>query len=286
MTLVKNYHYISLVVDEKQKDFVMGACYSFDMLGCVEEKWKDGVLLMCYFQEGAIADQAKEYLKKEIPTVQIEISKIENQDWNENWRRKIKPVKVTENIWASPKWLKPKLHKGDYWIKIEPKMAFGTGHHETTRLAAIAILSIHIPEKTSSKLLDIGTGSGVLCFAGDYAGYGTAVGVENDPYCLASLVENNLVNNRTGSISFVIGTVEGLKNGAVFDTIVMNMIRTDSEPLLEKCRALLIPDGTFIWSGLLYEEKDLVIDNATKKGWLLVNELAENEWWCGVFKKN
>ena len=66
----------------------------------------------------------------------------------------------------------------------------------------------------------------------------------------------------------------------------MNLIRIESEPLLEKCKALLLPDGYLIWSGLLCEERDSVVDYADLKGWTVVNELKENEWWCGIFKKN
>lgn len=282
---MKSYYYISLVADERQKDLVMGACYSFGMLGCEEEDNENGVMLGCYFQGKEIADKTREYIKKTIPLVQIEISKIENKDWNEKWRRSMEPVLITENVWVSPAWLKPNMKNGDLWIKIEPKMAFGTGHHETTRLAAKAILKVDISEKTTPKLLDVGSGSGILCFIGDYAGYSQSTGIEIDMDCMGSIVENRMTNEVKGRVSFIVGTIDGIKEEEIFHTIVINMILADSEPLLEKCRALLIPDGNIIWSGLLFKEKDLVINNALKKDWQLVNELAENEWWCGVFKK-
>ena len=283
---MKSYYYISLVPAEEQKEIVLGICYSLGMLGCEEEEEKDGVLLKCYFQDRKTASKAKKHLKKIVPSAQIKISQIENQDWNENWHRKIKPVKVTENIWVSPKWLKPKLQESDYWIKIEPKMAFGTGHHETTRLAAKALLKVDISEKTTPKLLDVGSGSGILCFIGDYAGYSQSTGIEIDMDCMGSIVENRMTNEVKGRVSFIVGTIDGIKEEEIFHTIVMNMILVDSEPLLEKCRALLIPDGNLIWSGLLFKERDSVVDYADLKGWDLVSEIRENEWWCGVFKKN
>lgn len=106
---MKSYHCISLVVAEEQKEFVLGICYSFGMLGCEEEDNENGVLLRCYFQDKEIADKTREYIKKTIPLVQIEISKIENQDWNEKWRRSMEPVLITENVWVSPVWLKPNM---------------------------------------------------------------------------------------------------------------------------------------------------------------------------------
>ena len=281
---MKSYYCISLVFDEKQKDFVIGTCYSFDMLGCEEGEEKDGVLLKCYFQDRDSADKAKKYLKKEMPSAQIEVLKIDDQDWNEKWRKLIKPVKVTENIWVSPEWLKPEMQDGDHWIKIEPKMAFGTGHHETTRLAAQALLKVDISEKTTPKLLDVGSGSGILCFIGDYAGYTKSTGIEIDLNCTSSIVENSVSNEIKGGVSFVVGTIDGIKEEELFDTIVMNMIRKNSEALLAKCKTFLLPDGYLIWSGLLFEERDSVVEYAGLKGWELVSEIRENEWWCGTFR--
>ena len=265
---------------------MLGICYSFGMEGCEEKEKEENVLLKCYFYEGGAADKAKEHIRKTIQPAHIEISKIKDQDWNEKWRELIEPVKITENIWVSPAWLKPNLKKGEHWIQIEPKMAFGTGHHESTRLAAVALLSIDINEKESYKLLDIGTGSGILCFVADYKGYSKSIGVEIDPDCLSSLSENWKINKTKGQVSFIIGTVDSIIKEEVFNTIVMNMLSTDSEPLLEKCRPLLLPGGNLIWSGLLLEERDYIVNSATLNGWVLVNELKENEWWCGMFKKN
>lgn len=283
---MKSYYCLSLVADEKQKELVLGICYSLDMMGCEEEEKENNLLLRCYFQDEKLTDKAKEHIRNVIQPAHIEISKIEDQDWNEKWRELIEPVKITEKIWVSPAWLKPNLKKGDHWIKIEPKMAFGTGHHETTRLAAQALLSIDITEKDSYKLLDIGTGSGILCLVADYKGYSKSIGIEIDKDCLGSLIDNMEANDKTGRVSFIIGTIDSIIKKEAFDTIVMNIISTDSEPLLEKCRPLLLPDGKLVWSGLLLEERDYIVNSATLNGWLLVNELKENEWWCGVFKKN
>ena len=283
---MKNYYCLSLVADKEQKEVLLGICYSFGMEGSEEEEKEKSVLLKCYFQDRGAVDKAREHIKEVIPSAQIGISKIDDQDWNEKWRELIEPVKITENICVSPAWLKPNLKKGDHWIQIEPKMAFGTGHHETTRLAAQALLSIDLNEKGFYKLLDIGTGSGILCFVADYKGYSKSIGIEIDPDCFNSLCENKRVNEIKGEMSFTIGTIDSIIKEESFNTIVMNIVSTDSEPLLEKCRHLLLPEGHLVWSGLLLEERDYIINSTTLNGWLLVNELKENEWWCGVFKKD
>ncbi len=66
----------------------------------------------------------------------------------------------------------------------------------------------------------------------------------------------------------------------------MNMIRTRSEPLRNRCLSLVKDGGFLVWSGILCEEKDSVIELACENGWVLHIETAENEWWCGVFRKS
>ncbi len=255
------------------------------MEGCEEEITKGGIHFKAYFGFNEEAGDVKNSINEIFPDTVVNIGIIENQDWNAAWRESMEPVCVAEGIWVSPTWLKPAMKEGDYWIKIEPKMAFGTGHHETTRLCAQALLSLDISHLASPKLLDIGTGSGILCFVGDHAGYAASVGIEIDPDCAGNLAENIRDNSAKGTISFLVGTVESIEGESLFDTIVMNMIRTRSEPLLEKCKSLLTPNGKLVWSGILIEEKNSVVENAVENGWALLDERMENEWWCGVLGK-
>lgn len=163
-------------------------------------------------------------------------------------------------------------------------MAFGTGHHETTRLAAQALISkTHL---SNSRVLDIGAGSGVLSFAAGFKGASLSVGVEIDPVCLENIAENREANPTSGKAAFIIGSIDALVDKPGFDVVVMNMIRTHSEPLLQKCRELLLPGGFLVWSGILTEESKEVIASAQNKGFSLRFQDRENEWWCGVFTKS
>lgn len=265
------------------KEIALGVGYTLGMLGCEEAEIEGDIQLKCYFEGEDAALQVKKRVKQIITNTPITVNKIENQDWNAKWRESMEPVLVAEHIWVSPAWLPPTMQKGDQWIIIEPKMAFGTGHHETTRLAAHALVNSDISFKESPKLLDIGTGSGILCFIGEYTGYYISLGIEIDRDCAGNLIENLRDNSVKSRISFIIGTCETLKRNALFDTIVMNMLRTESEPLLDICKQLLKPDGVLIWSGILCEERENVITHAGSHGLKLMHEAVENEWWCGVF---
>jgi ribosomal protein L11 methyltransferase len=209
---------------------------------------------------------------------------VANQDWNAAWRESIQPVRLCAGVWVSPVWRPPRLNPTDHWIRIEPKMAFGTGHHETTRLAAEGIVACAAGSLPHHSLLDIGTGSGVLCFCAALHGYSNCTGVEIDPDCSENLAENVRLNAADGAaVRFVIGTTDSITRAARFDTIVMNMIFNESAPLLGFVSKALAPGGTLVWSGILAEGRQEAVDAARGAGFALQQERVENEWWMGLF---
>ncbi len=256
---------------------------SHGMLGSEELQEKQNILLKCYFADNSAAEKVQHYITELIPQAEISLSFVEAQDWNATWRESMQPIKVTPSIWVSPQWLEPPVNQDEHWIKIEPKLAFGSGHHETTQLASQAIVSISNVNENHT-FLDIGAGSGILCFVADYAGFGTTVGVEIDGDCLENLAENRTLNRGMADPQFIIGTADAISKRATFDSIVMNMIRAHSEPLLSACKMLLKEQGNLIWSGILLVERNAVVHSAEKLDWTLIQEQSDGEWWCGTFK--
>jgi ribosomal protein L11 methyltransferase len=283
---MKNTFCLECIIIEQQKELALVTFYSAGMLGCEEKDDKEGVILRCYFNTVEAAKQAEKNALETIPSAKTSVFQVKDQDWNAKWRETIEPVLLAKNVWISPKWHTPPLNPENHWIKIEPKMTFGTGHHETTLLTAQAICSIDISDTASPSLLDIGTGTGILCYVGDYAGYQTSVGIEIDPDCFDNIAENRKDNRPERYVSFIIGTVDALKHRAAFNTIAMNIIRTHSEPLLDICSKILKPGGHLVWSGILCVEKSSVMRCAQKKGWSTIKETAKGEWWCGILQKS
>ncbi len=267
------------VVDTAIGEEFLGMCYGEGMIGCEEKEIGNTTEYVCYFEDDAtcklVADMVRDMT---ISTGDNEL--IEDRDWNAKWRETIEPVKVTDTIWCSPEWLTPPLAEGEHWIKIEPRMAFGTGHHETTRLCS-QLIARDRGNRTS--LLDIGTGSGILCFVAEFHGYERMTGVELDQDCEINLEENLAANRKDAHIDFLIGTTDDLDKEETFDTVVMNMIRSESAPLLNECRNRLTENGLLIWSGLLTTERELCISLAKEAGFTMVDELAEGEWWSAHF---
>lgn len=275
---------VSTVLNNEELDMALANCYTLKMLGCEEESVGDGVKIKIYFEDASSAQKAEEYLKEHNPLSPVLFYEVEQQDWNEQWRKSMKPAKLAPGFLVSPVWLPPVLHENDNWIKIEPKMAFGTGHHETTRLAAQALIS-QKKRLGGKRMLDIGTGSGVLCFTADMCGTSACYGIEIDIDCRENLAENYSQNIPAGQIDFVIGTVDCFNVQNFFDIVVMNMILTESVPLLFEISQLIKQNGLLIWSGILSEENQSAIRYASETGFELVSKRIENEWWCGIFQK-
>lgn len=276
---------VSTILNSEQRDIATAIWYSLGMQGCEEENVDGGVRVKVYFKDKDMAQQALKDLECRSPLSPVLFFQVEEEDWNKKWRESMEPAKLAPGYWVSPLWLPPPMKDEDIWIKIEPKMAFGTGHHETTRLAAREILSKR-KWLSGKKILDIGTGSGVLCFVADHCKTSSCIGVEIDQDCRENLAENHLINSPEGKINFIIGTLPCLKDSISFDMIVMNMIMKESEPLLPRVFELLNPEGIVVWSGILLQEKEDAINSAADFNLKLLQEKSEHEWWCGSFKKN
>lgn len=283
---MKTHYRCTFTIPPDSSEMVMAYLYMLDMHGCEEsaETQSSAIIITAYFTTETVACQASQTITATFPQVTAsDVEAVPNQDWNAEWRKTMQPAVLAPFWWVSPQWLPPPGKDGDRWIKIEPKMAFGTGHHETTRLAAQALITAQ-DKVCGNRLLDIGTGSGVLCFTGALLGAAWCLGVELDGDCRENLAENRMLNIDANDSSFVIGTLDAIATPIQhFDVIVMNMIHTESAPQLSRCKTMLKHDGILVWSGILNDEHMAACDAAALEGFSLCNATSEHEWWCGVF---
>ena len=277
-------------VSEEQFEIALAIGYGCGMGGCVEGASCGGLVSLTFYfereeQAASAATAFAETLSIDTPAVGYVDDK---QDWNAKWRESMEPAQIAAGVWVSPAWLEPPKEGRAAWIKIEPKMAFGTGHHETTRLAAKALIEGG-DSVVNKSVIDIGTGSGILCFAADYLGAKRAVGVEIDGDCRENLAENLRDNPpRTGgNVAFIIGTPDSIRvnNDRCFDAVIMNMLLTESAPLLGQIVRIIKKDAALIWSGILVDESEEAVNAASGFGFKLSSALIENEWWCGTFAR-
>ena len=122
------------------------------------------VVQYCHAHRGA---QKVSYLVRRNRISKLQVNALADQDWNIKWKESFKSLRITSKIIIVPPWEEQRVQKGEIVIIINPKMAFGTGHHESTQLVIIALEKWL---KQEMQVLDVGTGSGILALLAEKLG--------------------------------------------------------------------------------------------------------------------
>lgn len=245
--------------------------------------WEDGPVLKAYIAEerwneesrGAVARSLAAFADgQEMAPPQIETRLIPPENWNAAWEASIRPVAATDRIIIAPSWHKVEEARGRIVLTIDPKMSFGTGHHETTRLM-LQLLEPRIRQGTT--MLDVGTGTGVLAIAAVRLGAAAATGVDIDEWSYENARENVAANGVADRVTIIHGELADVPPGG-FDVVAANIQRSVIEPMLPALRARLKADGFLLLSGLLEVEREIVEGSFQRHGLALVEERREREW--------
>lgn len=224
-------------------------------------------------------------LRLRFPLAKFEISSEENRDWLEEWKKGFKPFLFSDPFWVIPSWLEaPPEAPSDknLHIFVEPGMAFGTGTHETTRLAAGLIVS-EIRGRCPESLLDVGTGTGILALIAYRLGVRNLVGLDIDPEARRTAREN-LELNHAGAISIADHQIS--EEHERYDIVVANIIDGVLLALSRDLARALKPGGRMILSGILMEREDEFYRQFTHDtGLELLRKASEGEWSAAVLQK-
>lgn len=212
--------------------------------------------------------------------VTVEERVIEPRDWNELWERSVQPFAVGGFL-IKPSWASvPAAHSDKVVLEIDPKMSFGTGHHESTAL----MLRI-LPElvKSGDRVLDAGTGTGILAIAAIKLGASSAVTLDIDEWARDNALENFERNEVADKTEFRFGSLEAIAESG-FDIVLANIDRTVLLGMLPALAEKTRPGGHVVISGLLREDRS-VMTAATNGSFALTREETEGEWWAAVLKR-
>lgn len=202
------------------------------------------------------------------------------QDWAETWKKGLRPRRVGRRFVVTPSWATPETTADDLVIVVDPEMAFGTGEHATTR-AALRFLEQVV--KNRDRVLDIGTGSGILAIGAGLLGATDVLAVDNDPDAILN-ARDNIVRN---GVAAVVRLEERLVDEAYleaagpasFDIIVANVLGGVLGSLLGAFASSLRVGGHLILGGILEEEADDMLDECVAAGFNVIAEDLEAEWW-------
>lgn len=223
-------------------------------------------------REGAAGDEA-------LPVLAYEVRLIEARNWNQVWESNFQPVVIGDKCR-----IRASFHEPDtsipLEIQIDPRMSFGTGHHETTWLMASWLLELPVDKK---KVLDMGCGTGVLAILAAKMGASQVLAADIDPVCVESTVENATLN--AVSLSSRLSDIDTLtENG--FDLIMANINRNVLLEHLPSYAEKLNGGGRLLISGF-YEGDDLEMlrEKAEAAGLTQKGARSRNRWAAAEFRK-
>lgn len=209
-----------------------------------------------------------------------EVEELTEQNWNQLWESNFNPITVDDQCHVRATFHAPQPQY-PYEIIIDPKMSFGTGHHQTTSMMLSYILEGDFKGKY---VLDMGCGTGILAILASQKGAQSVWAVDFDPICVESVAENKLLNHIT-NIEERLGAQEVLV-GQTFDIILANINRNILLEQMDTYASCLLSGGELYLSGF-YEEQDLDMlkDKCAQVGISYISHKATNQWCAAKFKK-
>ena len=204
----------------------------------------------------------------------VEESVFEDKNWNEEWEKSLNIINVSDKIVIKPSSKDYKQKEDEIVITIDPKMSFGTGEHQTTKLV---IRMLEKNTKKGMKVLDAGTGTGILSIAAVKLGASGAIGFDTDEWCYDNAKENCIINNVSDKIDIRIGDIGVIKEND-FDLILANIQKNILMELSEGFRQRLKKNGTIILSGLLAQDENEILKEYSNRGFRHLETRTMDEW--------
>jgi ribosomal protein L11 methyltransferase len=238
----------------------------------------------------AYIDERK-FVKEELDTVlaryadfapaEYQVQKIEHQNWNEEWERNFEPLFIADQVSVRASFHeRPATAKYD--IVINPKMSFGTGHHETTTLMIENQLTL---DHQGKRVLDMGCGTGILAIMAGELGAAEIVAVEIEDWTVENARENAALNQYP-QIDVRLGGAETIEGDKPYDIILANINRNVLLEDMPAYVAVLKPGGVLLLSGFYTEDLPVLQERASELGLTYTSHRTKNNWVSALFEKN
>lgn len=287
-----NWVRITVTTSQEASEAIANCLFEMNATG-VEFKNNDTptVNLIAYYplddRVGARMQRLRDFLA-ELPTwgiqahpATIDLKPVKSENWEEAWKAAFPPRRVGKRILIIPTWSNVSHNKTDVLIQLDPGMAFGTGHHPTTRLS-LELLEDSI--EPYYHVADIGTGSGILSIAAMKLGAQRVDAIELDPTAIPVAAANFEINGIASRVSLTQG--DGLKAvEGTYHLIVGNILTKAILPIIPSCTPRLHEAGIVIFSGILDTELaqiESVLEAHQLQCVQVVRETEDNITWVGI----
>jgi ribosomal protein L11 methyltransferase len=229
-------------------------------------------------------EQALWHLGRMRPVGDLRVRECKEEDWANAWKAFYGIQRLGKQIVIKPSWLEYKPKDGDVVLDLDPGMAFGTGLHPTTRLCLVALEEQVQP---GMKMLDLGTGSGILAIAAAKLGGPDAIvsAVDTDIVAVHATQQNVERNDLSVQISVEQGSAEAAKVDGPYRLVVANILASVIIELAKSLYTLVEPGGTLITSGIIIERGDAVAAALERAGLPVRETKREGDWLCLISER-
>jgi len=205
------------------------------------------------------------------------------EDWAENWKQHFPAVRIGQHLVIRPSWEEVTALPGDAILTLDPGMAFGTGTHGTTRLCLEAIAELYTETTKPLRVLDVGTGSGILAMAAAALGAERVLACDIDEQSCCTARENVELNQLQDRIEITGAPLPQLEGN--FDLVVANILAEENVRLASELVSRVATGGWLILSGILQEREDFVIQGFAPFSLLGPQLSRREEWSCLSYRK-
>ncbi len=298
-----NWHTLTITIDRKMAGDAAVALAQISGLGVrIDERDEEKISrLTCYIASDPEAEEKTRLVKKFInglartgTATLTKSSVLQNRDWCGEWKKQFKPLKVGNHLVIRPTWEDYRPGDNEKVLILDPGMAFGTGHHESTAMALELIDNIYHPvEKNGhgcsgsgtsmyrpqppTTVLDLGCGTGILALACATLGATAVTAIDNDPEAVNAAKDNIRLNGLAGEISAAITPVESLEQN--FDLVCANIIHNTLVELAGTISDCCAGNGLVLLAGILSGwQEDNIARIYRDAGFVPVAVKHKNEW--------
>jgi ribosomal protein L11 methyltransferase len=244
----------------------------------------EDIKIQCYFSEEENITEILHNIENGLQSIKefvnigkglVEVDITNEEDWANNWKAYYKPFKVGNNILIKPTWEDIKEEeKEEIVIEIDPGMAFGSGTHETTSMC-IELIQQHLKE--NDKVIDVGSGSGILGIAAAKLGASHTLCIDVDKNAVKVAKENVIINKVENKVDVICGDLlEEVSNKA--EIVIANIMADIIIYLTKSIKKVLKNDGIFISSGIIVSKVDEVKTAIIAEGFEILDIQIKGEW--------
>lgn len=276
--LIKTYPFV-------EDEFITSKLWELNPDGIFEDDIKEAYHL--YFSSKPNETEIKNLLddlriNNYIAGCETSLNEFEEKNWNEEWEKNLRVIEVTDKIVIKPSYKEYNAKEDQIVLVIDPKMSFGTGEHATTQMM-LKLIEKYI--QPNDKVIDVGTGTGILAIAAIKLGAKFALALDNDEWVYENIIEN-LHNNNVSEkqCSVFIGTSDKIKDND-FDLLIANIQKNVLLELADDFRNKLLnatnKPARILLSGILsIDEKD-IIKEYSNQNFKHIETIYQDEW-CAI----